>query len=113
MPECIFCDIGKGQTDNEILFHDDRCFSIRDINPMAPTHLMIIPYAHITSLAYIGPGQEALIGHLFAVAEEMARREAITLSGFRLVINQGQDSGQGIVHLHVHVLGGKSLPALG
>ncbi len=113
MPDCIFCDIGKGQTDTETLFQDDRCFVIRDINPVAPTHLLIIPYAHITSLAYIGPGQEPNIGHLFAVAEEMARREQVTLSGFRLVLNQGPDAGQGIAHLHLHLLGGKPLPPLG
>ena len=113
MAECIFCDIGKGQTESETLFHDDRCFVIRDINPAAPTHLLVIPYAHITSLAHIGRSQEPVIGHLFAVAEEMARREQVTLRGFRLVVNQGPDAGQGVAHLHMHLLGGKPLPALG
>ena len=113
MPDCIFCDIGRGQTDSELLFSDDRCFVIRDIAPLAPTHLLSIPYMHTSSLVYIGPGQEALFGHLFAVAEEMARREQVTLSGFRVSINQGPDSGQGIPHTHVHLLGGKPLPALG
>lgn len=113
MAECIFCDIGKGQTDTEILFRDERCFVIRDINPMAPTHLLIVPLMHLTSLGYIGPGQEPVIGHLFAVAEEMARREVVTLSGFRTVINQGPDAGQGLAHLHVHLLGGKKLSELG
>ena len=68
---------------------------------------------HMTALGYIGPGQEAMIGHLFAVAEEMARREGVTLSGFRLVINMGQDAGQSALHLHVHLLGGKVLSELG
>ena len=113
MPECTFCDIGRGRTDSETLFSDDRCFVIRDINPMAPTHLLIIPNMHMTALGYIGPGQEAMIGHLFAVAEEMARREGVTLSGFRLVINMGQDAGQSALHLHVHLLGGKVLSELG
>ena len=113
MEACIFCNMGKGQTDTDLLFHDDWCFVIRDINPMAPTHLLVIPHQHMTSLAHIDPDQESLIGHLFAVAEEMARQEQVTLSGFRLVINQGPDAGQGIPHLHVHVLGGKPLPALG
>lgn len=113
MPDCIFCDIGAGRTETSILFDDDKCFVIKDINPVAPTHVLIIPYAHITSLAYIGPGQESSIGHLFAVAEEIARRQAITLSGFRLVLNQGPDSGQGITHLHLHLLGGKPLHGLG
>ena len=113
MAECTFCDIGRGGTDSEILFSDDRCFVIRDINPMAPTHLLIIPSMHLTSLGYIGPGQEAMVGHLFAVAEEMARREGVTLSGFRLAVNLGPDAGQSAAHLHVHLLGGKALPELG
>ena len=113
MADCIFCDIGRGQTDTDVLFQDDRCFVIRDINPVAPTHLLIIPNQHMVSLAYVGPGQEPLIEHLFAVAEEMARREGVTLSGFRLAMNQGPDAGQSILHLHLHLLGGKPLPALG
>ena len=80
---------------------------------MAPTHLLIIPSMHLTSLGYIGPGQEAMVGHLFAVAEEMARREGVTLSGFRLAVNLGPDAGQSAAHLHVHLLGGKALPELG
>ncbi len=113
MPGCIFCDIGGERTDSEVLFRDDQCFVIRDINPEAPTHLLILPLAHVTALADLGRDGEASIGHLFAVAEEMARREAVALSGFRLVINQGPDSGQGLPHLHVHLLGGKPLPGLG
>ncbi|MBI4200715.1 MAG: HIT domain-containing protein [Chloroflexi bacterium] len=113
MAECIFCNIGQGKTKSDILFQDDRCFVIRDIHPAAPTHLLIVPLHHLTYLSYVGPGQEALVGHLFAVAEELARREEVTVSGYRLAINQGRDAGQGIDHLHVHLLGGKRLPALG
>jgi histidine triad (HIT) family protein len=113
MPACIFCDIGRGAAPSDILFKDDRCYVIRDIHPLAPTHLLIIPFLHITSLAYIGPGQESIFGHLLAVAEEMARREQVTLSGYRLSMNQGPDSGQGIPHVHLHLLGGKRLPELG
>ena len=80
---------------------------------MAPTHLLIIPNQHIVSLAYIGPGQEPIIGHMFAVAEELARREGIALSGFRLVMNQGPDAGQSVSHLHMHLLGGNTLRDLG
>ena len=110
---CVFCDIAQGRSPTEVLFQDDQCFVIRDIDPVAPTHLLIIPRGHMTALSYIGPGQEAGIGHLFAVAEEMARREGVTLSGFRLVVNQGPDADQHIAHLHVHLLGGKRLPPLG
>ena len=113
MPDCIFCDISKGQTKAQILFHDDSCFVIRDINPLAPTHLLVIPNQHMTSLASLNPGEEQAVGHLFTVAHKMALREDVTSSGFRLVINQGRDAGQHVDHLHLHLLAGKRLPALG
>ena len=68
---------------------------------------------HLASLAYIGPGQIPIMGHMYVVAEEMARREGVTLSGYRLVLNQGSDSGQEIEHLHMHLLGGERLGAMG
>ncbi len=113
MAGCIFCSIGKRQTPAQILFQDDRCFVIRDINPSAPTHLLVIPNQHVTSLAGLAPDQESLVGHLFSTAQEMARLEGATRTGFRLVINQGRNAGQHVDHLHLHVLGGKLLPALG
>ena len=113
MEPCIFCDMSQGRMDADVLFHDDQCFVIRDINPLAPTHMLVIPHQHVTSLNHIDMDHESLIGHLFAVAEEMAEQEEITVSGFRLVINQGPDAGQSIPHLHVHLLGGKPLPVLG
>jgi histidine triad (HIT) family protein len=113
MESCIFCQISQGQTDTPHLYSDERCFVIEDIHPAAPTHLLIIPHQHITSLAGGGPEQEALVGHLFTIAEEMARRERLVGSGYRLVINQGRDAGQGVAHLHLHLLGGKGLPSLG
>ena len=109
MAACIFCDIGKGQTGTEVLFRDDQCFVIQDINPAAPTHLLVIPYAHVTSLE----GHGALVGDMLTVAEEMARREQVTSSGYRLVVNQGPDAGQVLPHLHMHLLGGRRLGALG
>ena len=113
MESCIFCRIGQGQTETEHLYSDERCFVIRDIEPAAPTHLLIIPHQHITSPADGGQEQEALMGHLFIVAREMASRERVDGSGYRLLINQGQDAGQGVAHLHLHLLGGKRLTALG
>ncbi len=113
MADCIFCSIGKGQTPAQMLFQDEQCFVVRDINPAAPTHLLVIPNEHITSLANLKPNQESLVGHLFSTAQEMARREGVTDAGFRLVINQGRNAGQHVDHLHLHVLGGKQLPDLG
>ena len=95
------------------IYRDERVFVVRDINPKARVHLLIIPNTHLASLAYIGPGQLPIMGHLFVVAEEMARREGVTLSGYRLVLNQGADSGQEIEHLHMHLLAGQHLGSMG
>ena len=110
---CIFCKIPRGEMDAQVVYRDDRVYVIRDINPQAPVHLLIIPLQHLSSLAYVGPGQVPIMGHAFVVAEEMARREGVTISGYRLILNQGPDSGQAVAHLHIHLLGGKTLPGLG
>ena len=111
--DCVFCRISSGKIDTDILYLDDKIFVVKDISPKAPTHLLIIPNMHLPSLAYIGPGQVPIMGHLYVVAEEMARREGVTLSGYRLVLNQGTDSGQEIEHLHMHLLGGQPLGNMG
>ena len=97
--ECVFCGMVRDPAHQAPIYRDDRVFVVRDINPKARVHLLIIPNMHLASLAYIGPGQLPIMGHLFVVAEEMARREGVTLSGYRLVLNQGADSGQEIEHL--------------
>ncbi len=111
--ECIFCNMAQDPMHSEPVYRDDRVFVVKDINPTAPVHMLIIPNMHIASLAYVGPGQVPIMGHMFVVAEEIARREGVALSGYRLVLNQGDDSGQEIVHLHMHLLGGKKLGAMG
>ena len=110
---CIFCRIPREDTGGQLLYRDDRVYVIRDINPKAPLHLLIIPLQHLGSLAYVGPGQVPIMGQMFVVAEEMARREGVTLSGYRLIVNQGPDSGQDIPHIHMHLLAGRKLAALG
>lgn len=111
--ECVFCGMVRDPIHQAPIFRDDRVFVVRDINPKARVHLLIIPNMHLASLAYIGPGQLPIMGHLFVVAEEMARREGVTLSGYRLVLNQGADSGQEIEHLHMHLLAGQQLGNMG
>jgi len=111
--ECIFCGMARDSSHEAPIYRDERVFAVRDINPKAPTHLLIIPNMHLPSLAYIGPGQVPIMGHLYVVAEEMARREGVTLNGYRLVLNQGTDSGQEIEHLHMHLLGGHPLGTMG
>ena len=111
--DCIFCGMSQDSALESPNYRDERVFVVRDINPKAKVHLLIVPNMHLASLAYIGPGQIPIMGHMYVVAEEMARREGVTLSGYRLVLNQGSDSGQEIEHLHMHLLGGERLGAMG
>lgn len=111
--ECIFCRIVSGEVESEILYQDEDVVALRDINPQAPTHLLIMPRAHISSLAEVGADQEWLLGHLIHVAGELAKREGIAESGYRLVINSGPDAGQEVPHLHLHLLGGRPLIRMG
>ena len=111
--QCIFCNIARDSAHPAAIYRDERCFVVRDIAPKAPVHLLVIPNMHIASLAYVGPGQVPIMGHLFVVAEEMARREGVTISGYRLALNQGADAGQTIVHPHIHLLGGRPLGEMG
>ena len=110
---CIFCTMAKDSAHEAPIYRDERVFVLRDVNPKAQVHLLIIPNVHLASLAYIGPGQVPIMGHMFVVAEEMARRAGVTLSGYRLALNQGVDSGQEVEHLHMHLLGGRALGAMG
>lgn len=111
--DCVFCRIARGDSDTNVLYKDNRVYVVKDIKPRAPTHLLIIPLQHMASLAYVGERQEAMLGHMYMVAEEMARREGVTISGYRLVVNQGPDSGQEIAHIHMHLLAGKKLTMMG
>ncbi len=107
--ECIFCKINRGEIPSEILYRDDDCFVIRDIAPRAPVHLLVIPIVHFTYLSGLSQEFQRVLGRMFSTAKDMAAREGVVDSGYRLVINQGRDSGQEAPHLHLHVLGGRPL----
>jgi len=111
--DCIFCKIGAGQVPGTFLHRDDRCFVIRDIHPRAPTHLLVIPRQHVLTIAGLAAGDEPLLGHLLAVGGQVASQAGLAEKGYRLVINQGADAGQEVAHLHLHVLGGRGLGAMG
>ena len=111
--ECVFCNMARDPVHPAPIYRDDRVFVIRDTSPKAPVHLLIIPNRHLISLAYVSPGQVPAMGHMFVVAEEMARREGVTLSGYRLALNQGPDSGQLLEHVHLHLLAGHKLADIG
>lgn len=106
---CIFCQIVAGKVPGEILYHDERVIAFRDINPQAPTHLIIIPKRHVPSLAHLSEAESSLIGDMVNIANQLARREGISESGYRLVINCGEQGGQLVPHLHMHLLGGRKL----
>jgi len=107
--ECVFCNIVAGKIPATILYQDDRVVAIRDINPHAPTHLLVMPKDHIPSLAELSDEHRELTAHLIYVCNELARREGIAESGYRLVLNCGSDAGQEVSHLHAHLLGGEKL----
>jgi len=111
--DCIFCKIAAGEIVGDILYRDAECFVIRDIAPAAPVHLLVIPNEHFTHLDGLTPDRHGMVGAMFQAAAQMADREGIAKSGYRLVINQGNDSGQAVDHLHLHLLGGEALRPLG
>ena len=106
---CIFCDIIKSKDTSSIILKDDRIIIIRDLYPKAPTHLLIIPNKHISSLSIKSDEVCDILGHMFTMAGQIAITEGVDQSGYRLIVNQGLDAGQEIEHLHMHLLGGTRL----
>jgi histidine triad (HIT) family protein len=106
--DCLFCRMASGEIPVPKVHEDDLVFAIRDINPQAPTHLLVLPREHIPSAEALTEEHGALLGRLFSVAAEIARGEGLD-GGFRLVANSGDDGGQTVHHLHVHLLGGRRM----
>jgi histidine triad (HIT) family protein len=109
--DCIFCQIIAGKVPSDILYQDEEVIAFRDINPQAPTHLVIIPKRHIPSLTHLSEADFPLIGHMVNVANQLAQQEGVAEEGYRLAINCGEQGGQLVPHLHLHLLGGRKLSA--
>ena len=107
--DCIFCKIVAGEIPSDVLYQDEKVIAFRDINPLAPAHLLIIPRKHISSLADLSEDEASLVGDMVNVANQLAKKEGIAESGYRLVINCGKQGGQLVPHLHMHLLGGRQL----
>lgn len=107
--ECLFCRIVAGTVPSSQVHADDTVVAFRDIAPKAPVHVLLIPRRHVGSAVDLGDEEGALLGHLFAVANEIAQAEGIAESGFRIVTNVGPDSGYTVPHLHFHLLGGRRM----
>ncbi|GFN22519.1 MAG: histidine triad nucleotide-binding protein [Thermoanaerobacteraceae bacterium] len=109
MSDCIFCKIAAGEMASEMVYQDERVVAFKDIRPVAPVHILIIPRKHIPDLTAITEEDAGLIGHLHLVAVKIARELGLADRGFRLVNNCKQEGGQVIYHLHYHLLGGRQL----
>ena len=106
---CLFCRIISGDVPGDFVHQDERCVVIRDINPQAPVHLLVIPREHLESLDDASQKDEALLGHLLRIAARMVNEQGEADTSFRTVINTGAAAGQSVFHLHVHVLAGREM----
>ena len=108
MEDCIFCKIIKGEIPSNKVYEDDEILAFKDINPMAPVHILVIPKKHIESADEISEEDELLIGKIFTVIKRLAKENHLD-NGYRIVNNCGEDGGQAVKHLHFHLLGGRKL----
>jgi histidine triad (HIT) family protein len=106
---CLFCDIAAGKIPSQSVYEDDTLFAFHDINPKAPTHILVIPKRHVTAITDVAPGDDGLVGSMVRQATELAREQGLAERGFRLVFNCGPDAGYSVFHIHLHLLGGRVL----
>jgi len=109
MADCLFCRIASGEIPSEIVFQDDLITVFKDINPAAPVHLLLIPNKHIPSIQEMEEGDVELFGRFFLTAKQVARQVGIADSGYRLIVNNGPDAHQEVLHVHMHILGGGAM----
>jgi len=107
--DCIFCRIVSGEIPADIVYQDKELLAFRDINPQAPTHILIIPKAHIASMGDLTAKHQALMGRIVLLARDLAGKEGISGKGYRLSVSTGADGGQLVPHIHFHLLGGRKL----
>lgn len=107
--DCIFCQIVAGEIPSDIVYQDEEVFAFRDIKPQAPVHILVIPKKHIPSLDQLTEDELPLIAHMVAVANQLAKKEGVAQKGYRLAISCGEEGGQVVSHLHMHLLGGRRL----
>jgi histidine triad (HIT) family protein len=108
-PECLFCKIAAGESPATLVHLDDDLVAFRDISPQAPVHILVIPRGHVSSLDEAREEDRHLLGSLLLAARDIARKEGLAPGGYRAVVNTGAEGGQTVDHLHVHLLGGRSM----
>lgn len=110
MSDCIFCKIADHSIGANVVFEDETVIAFRDLNPQAPTHVLVIPKAHFDNITALGAADKEVAAHIFVdVIPALAKQLGIDQSGFRVVINTGKQGGQTVDHLHVHLLGGRDM----
>lgn len=109
MSDCIFCKIIAGNANAAFVYKDEQVTAFRDIHPVAPTHILVVPNKHIASVNDVAAEDEAALGHMFVVARQISQQEGIAENGYRLIVNTGAHAGQVVFHLHLHILGGQRL----
>ena len=109
MGDCIFCKIIEGKMKAEKVYEDERIVAVRDISPVSPLHLLIMPKKHGVNLLDLQPEDDSLVGHIFRVAAHLAREAGVADSGFRIVNNNNAGAGQSVFHLHFHLLAGRQM----
>ena len=109
MSDCLFCKILDGEIPADIVYESETAIAFRDINPQAPTHVLIIPRKHIATINNIEEEDQAIVGSLYSAAREIAREEGYAESGYRAVMNCNEDAGQTVFHIHLHLLAGRPM----
>ncbi len=109
MTDCLFCKMVAGEIRPDVVYEDDAVLAFRDINPQAPTHVLVVPRTHIATINDLEPSHAELVGRLYLAAREVARREGLAERGYRTVMNCNAEAGQTVFHLHLHVLGGRPM----
>ncbi len=109
MSDCLFCKIQGGEIPVDIVFESDDVLAFRDVNPQAPTHILIIPRKHIATINDLDEDHEFLMGRLFSVAKNIAAQEGVDEEGYRMVVNCNEKAGQTVFHIHMHLLAGRNM----
>lgn len=110
MEECIFCKIINKQIPSEIIYEDEEIIAFKDIEPMAPVHILVVPKKHITSIMDLSKEDEILVGKIYSIIKKLAIELNVDKEGFRVITNCGENAGQTVKHIHFHLLGGEKLP---
>ena len=109
MSDCIFCRIAEGKIPGDIVYQDEHVVAFRDLNPQAPTHVLVIPRRHISTLNDLADGDADLVGRMYLAAKAVAGQDEIAERGYRTVMNCNAEAGQSVFHIHLHVLGGRAM----